>query len=950
MSDNLHPSLPADGSIISSTATVLARMAVPGQEGLYVLGCYERPATMQMQQCRALNLVWALHSEDKLTAGMSVTVIGGGVGGLTAAAAALLLGCKVTLLEKHSNLLPIQSGNHTRFLHPNIYDWPNDRSEKLQTDLPVLNWKAGLAGDVAEQLLQQWNEDFQELPDVNVHTECEVVGVKHDNGQLLVMCNRASGYDVIRCDHAILAVGLGIERLHEPLPFCSYWHDDNLHQPVLRKNRPRRYLVTGCGDGGLIDALRLQIENFKHGDIHKLSKIVRNEDDLQTIRFKLMEIEEEAHVLATRQSDVSAFLFEKYRQLNLSELLKEHEPRMRTDTIVHLHDRSSLTPLTLGASRLNRLMTFILVHYRGMKYHRGDVDWEQVEWEKGRGFRVAFKDGERISTEYFDEIIVRHGPEPSIDEYFPAIRKKHQCKQLPAVDPTRKPLWPETFRKLLSEKLSLRKNTTADLWVTRAANDLKAFLGNDVELGQHSLEYLLINAAANAPTVLKLLGEVNMNWSRTHFRQVMHRFKVFCAACEKESSEILIDKIMIGDWPDGLIAAECFDHFIDPAVRIKAGNTLAKRVPESSSTLLDYKDTWRFTISALGYLGAVNWRHVILRILKSTSSDSDEKFRSYALSAAGNLISKVSNDDLRFMQSFLQSLLYGFKNGEFSPSASPVVDRELYWSVKRSIGRRKNYDGADYFQRALGTWETQSFDEDGLVRGCFAHILGSMQLPHTIGTFSHLLLLESAPESLRIECARSLGRIRHGEAAEALYQAIPLLEQQASKEIANLARISLVCVSHLSKAPATTLESVLSQWKLQFPLSWVIRAIGLCRADTYLDHVRQCLISPDGEIRGHAGLALARMGYKEELCDKLKHATSDLERVLFAMAELVLGGQPDVGTLKSCLQNELFEWSGLVVEDLREILTAASEDYRDILRPWESLLDIEAENLSYLYG
>jgi hypothetical protein len=930
-------------------------MAVPGEDGLYVLGCYERPATMHMQQCRAVNLLWALHAEGKLTEGMSLAVVGGGVGGLTTAAVALLLGCKVTLLEKHSNLLPIQRGNHTRFLHPNIYDWPNDRSEELQTNLPVLNWEAGLAGEVAEQLLKQWNEDFQELPDVTVHTECEVVGVKHDSGQLLLMCNLASGYNVVRCNHAILAVGLGIERLHEPLPFCSYWHDDNLHQPVLRKNRPRRYLVTGCGDGGLIDALRLQIDDFKHGDIHKLSKIVRNEEDLETIRSKLRDIEVTAGDLATRKLDVSAFLFEEYKQLNLSALLKEHEPRMRKDTVVHLHDRSSLTPLTLGASRLNRLMTFILVHYRGMKFHRGEVDWEQVAWEKGRGFRVAFKDGERIHTEYFDEIIVRHGPEPAIDEYFPGIRKKNLGKQLPPVDPTREPLWPDTFRTLLSEKLRLRKGEAVDRRASRADDYFKSFLGADADQGNMALEYLVKNSAENAQTVVRLLENVSVDWSRTHVRQVMHRFKVFCASCQQEAATLLTDKIKEARWPEGLFAAECFDYFTDSTVRTKAGNILAGALPKRGGVLLDHPDYARFTIGALGYLGAVNWSHVILRVLTETRSDSDQKFRSFALSAAGMLLAKAEEAELWSLHQLLSSLLYGFGKGEFSPSPSLVDDRELYWGVKRCAGRRKVADGADHFQQSLAAAERNSEDVLGLVRGTFAHVLGTLQLPHAIGALSDVLLRESAPKDLRIECARSLGRIRRREAAAALRDAIPILEQrletgETRSDIANLARIALVCVAHMANDPVESLESVLNRWKPEYISPLVLRAIGLCGADKYLDRVRRSLESPDGEMRGQAGLALARMGHFEGLSDRLKTATSDLERVLFALAELVSGGRPDVSTLKSCLQNELFEWSGLVVEDLRKILSEASEDYKNVLTPWESLLDIEAENLSYLYG
>jgi len=40
-------------------------------------------------------------------------------------------------------------------------------------------------------------------------------------------------------------------------------------------------------------------------------------------------------------------------------------------------------------------MVFILVHYRGMKFHRGEVNWGEVVWEKGHGYRVEFQNGQR---------------------------------------------------------------------------------------------------------------------------------------------------------------------------------------------------------------------------------------------------------------------------------------------------------------------------------------------------------------------------------------------------------------------------------------------------------------------------------------------------------------------------------------------------------------------------
>src|SRR4051794_29913623 len=94
-----------------SAQTILGRMSVPGLEQVYVLGSFARLVTFSSQQCRAFNLIWALFETKKLSPGSSVAVIGGGLAGLTVAAAAALKRCDVTIIEKASQLLPLQRGN-----------------------------------------------------------------------------------------------------------------------------------------------------------------------------------------------------------------------------------------------------------------------------------------------------------------------------------------------------------------------------------------------------------------------------------------------------------------------------------------------------------------------------------------------------------------------------------------------------------------------------------------------------------------------------------------------------------------------------------------------------------------------------------------------------------------------------------------------------------------------
>jgi threonine dehydrogenase-like Zn-dependent dehydrogenase len=79
---------------------ILRRMQVPDHDGLFVLGCHERPATFFMQQMRALNLIYALNRKSQPDTLPSLAVIGAGAAGVTAAAAAAICNWKVTIFDR----------------------------------------------------------------------------------------------------------------------------------------------------------------------------------------------------------------------------------------------------------------------------------------------------------------------------------------------------------------------------------------------------------------------------------------------------------------------------------------------------------------------------------------------------------------------------------------------------------------------------------------------------------------------------------------------------------------------------------------------------------------------------------------------------------------------------------------------------------------------------------
>jgi hypothetical protein len=67
-------------------------------------------------------------------------LLGQGFAGLTFAAALLKkqVDVDLTIFEERDTLLPLQQGSDSRWLHPNIYDWPAPGSDASVAMLPVL--------------------------------------------------------------------------------------------------------------------------------------------------------------------------------------------------------------------------------------------------------------------------------------------------------------------------------------------------------------------------------------------------------------------------------------------------------------------------------------------------------------------------------------------------------------------------------------------------------------------------------------------------------------------------------------------------------------------------------------------------------------------------------------------------------------------------------------------
>ncbi|WP_208729837.1 FAD-dependent oxidoreductase [Corallococcus exercitus] len=406
---------------------------------VYVLGSLEHRVTVCSQQIRAANLVYALFELERIERQSTVVIIGGGAAGLTAAAAAAMKGARVILLEKEEKLMHMQDGSSGRMIHPFIYDWPSEeyRQTSANLDAPLLRWEAATAGKIAEWMREEFGKYVAQF-DIATHLGVRNIEleVALGGGPRTVFWDRGS----IKADAVILSVGFGTERQFPPITARSYWHDDRIHQYFA--NGPKNLLVSGVGDGGLMDTLRATVSGFTPDEAvsGRLSKLFA-ETKMLEIAKQLRKIEEEASRKRFNAEAPDAFISKEYEALKIpKEFDDELELRLRKDTRVTLNGPTQ-SPLSLGASVLNRFLVSRLIFKLGaVRYWSGKIAPGGITEDVGKYF-VKLDGGD---TRQFDVVVIRHGATSALREGFRGIWDA--CEQPLArsaeLDQTRVPIWP----------------------------------------------------------------------------------------------------------------------------------------------------------------------------------------------------------------------------------------------------------------------------------------------------------------------------------------------------------------------------------------------------------------------------------------------------------------------------------------------------------------------------
>ncbi len=407
-------------------SVLLDLMSVPGYSKLFVLGCFAPRVTFLSQQVRALNLVDALCKTGALSKHSQVAVVGAGLAGLTAAAGLAVRGVSVTLAERDGKerLMPIQKNCRHRVVHPHIYDWPADGGTLEQkADIPLLGWEAATAESVAKQIEEKWRS----LPaEVGRRITWVEQGILHQeaNGRLTLNGKSTDDFAAV-----ILAVGFGLE---EGTGAESYWNDTSL-DGIQREREGLTWLVSGSGDGGLTDLMRLCIQDFKQESLYSFADAANKK--------------EIARDLLTAEADPSSDFRTVYEQAAAA-----LDFNVKTRGIKVVLNASPERLFTPGSSILNRLVTACLLRQKAFELIKDPGYIDLPVKQNNKRFEVTFLEQDRKTvarTESYDRVLIRHGPASVLEKELPAIWSACEPKRSiweaarrqQGLDWTRKPLF-----------------------------------------------------------------------------------------------------------------------------------------------------------------------------------------------------------------------------------------------------------------------------------------------------------------------------------------------------------------------------------------------------------------------------------------------------------------------------------------------------------------------------
>lgn len=384
---------------VTDEKSAIIKAALGTAANIYYIGPFGSRVSFASQQRRILNLIWALRERKAfpLKRGrVKVAVIGAGFAGVMAVAALHALDYDVVLYEQRGHALNLQETSSHRHVHPTINFWP-DEDLLWTTRLPFFDWYAGSSAEIIKVVSDRWTKEVLKTCTPKFNTV--VQNVSYDQAAQQVVIKHAGGSDT--ADVAFIATGFGKEDDLGDSNQNSYWRIDDANLLVTSNTT---LLVSGIGDGGLIDALRLVYRRFMEDEVALRYLLAI---DTPGMMDAAREIETGAALLKDK-SKRAEFLEEQYRTLAKS------RPPFAKDQLKAPHEGKPKVALLVG-NNINPFLGSAAPIHKLILAHTLNEDW--IECREGRLLRDKRSNNYyilkgRSRTKVREQVvIVRHGPE-----------------------------------------------------------------------------------------------------------------------------------------------------------------------------------------------------------------------------------------------------------------------------------------------------------------------------------------------------------------------------------------------------------------------------------------------------------------------------------------------------------------------------------------------------------
>ena len=369
--------------------------------GVYFVGPFSRRVSFGAQQNRALNLVYALRARDLLHG--PIAVVGAGLAGLLITSTLVALDYEVDLFESKPRIFAHQRNTRHRFVHPTVNAWPEHPSLDLTTQLPFFDWCAGICNEVISGFEKEWTPIRDKLLDKKrLHLETEVLNYRARKAGISLEIKSAKDAKLFKT--VIFATGFEVEKTIANADEASYWDDDRLER-VRDNDGNARFAISGIGDGGLIDSLRLVHNEFEGGKLAVRVATALFESDIAR-RIKKAEAAFEADHKPSIERELEAVYDDSVRALP-NGLRKELDISCSKILPLVWLIGNSETPFGRNAAPIHKLLVAHAIQQAAVSYVNGTLKIDENR-------RISIEPESEAPRLPLHSALIRHGAESTL--------------------------------------------------------------------------------------------------------------------------------------------------------------------------------------------------------------------------------------------------------------------------------------------------------------------------------------------------------------------------------------------------------------------------------------------------------------------------------------------------------------------------------------------------------